>query len=408
MLAHLAPAAEWQQGPSLPDPRWHHAAGASPDGHVFAFGGRLRVGPKRVYEHGTGDFAIDVYDPTKNRWSRGPTVAMRTSRAVDHYYRKVRVEGTRELRRVPVAKERVVRSNKLPYELPFGGADRVGRAHYFSSSGATFFDPGSGTWGHQVFPVFHSESRTGKRWVEGGTVPMWDRSAGATATGPDGRMYLVGGLGKRKYSGEGWLKDRVLGALEIYDPGTEQWLEAAPMKVARQQLGAAFGPDGKLYVFGGCACRGSTAYKVGDEAAKQRALAEGEAMKHPVAMSEVYDPTTDTWSDRAPIPTPRMSVSAAAGRDGKIYVIGGQDRWAGDPLHTVEMYDPAADTWTTGPSLRIGRVAHASAVTPDGRIWVIGGSGTAPGLGDVWRLLRGESGGPQRTVEVLDTAPSND
>lgn len=408
MLADIATAAEWEQAPSLPDPRWHHAAGASPDGYVFAFGGRLRVGQKRIYEHGTGEFAIDIYDPRAKRWTRGPAVAMRTSRVVDHFYKKVVIEGTRKLRSVPVAKERIVQSNELPYELPFGGADALGRAHYFTSSKASYFDPRSGAWGDPLGPVFHSEGRTGKRWVEGGTVPMWSRSAGATATAPDGRMYLVGGLGKRKYSGEGWMKDRVLAALEIYDPETEQWSEAAPMKVARQQLGAAFGPDGKLYVFGGCSCVGGLSYKPGDAESERRAQAESEAMKHSVALTEAYDPVTNTWSDRAPIPTPRMSLSAAAGLDGKIYVIGGQPRWAGGPLATVEIYDPATDTWSKGPSLRIGRQGHASAVTGDGRIWVTGGWGADPELGDVWRMLRGEGGGPQRTVEVLETAPAAD
>ncbi len=362
----------------------------------------MRLGPKQKYQHGVGEYAIDVYDPAQKRWARGPEVGMRTSRIVRHFYRKETIPGTRTLRSVPYEKETLARSNELPYELPFGGADLRGRAYYFTASGSSRFDAKTDTWDHPALPTFHSEGRTGRRWIEGGTAPAHARSAGATATAPDGKMYLVGGLGRRKY-GEEKQKSRVLGVVEIFDPATEQWSEGAPMSVARQQFGAAFAPDGKLYVFGGCACRGSTAYTVGDEESRARARADGEAMAHPVARTEVYDPSTNTWSDRAPIPTPRMSLTAATGLDGKIYVIGGQPRWGGEPMSLVEVYDPVADAWSKGPSLRIGRQGHASAVTPDGKIWVIGGWGADPGIADVWRRLRGEGGGPQKTVEVLET-----
>ncbi|MEX2205975.1 MAG: kelch repeat-containing protein [Myxococcota bacterium] len=406
MLAvNAARAGEWQQAAPLPDPRWHHAAGASPDGHVFAFGGRLLLGSKRKYDHGNRENAIDVYDPKEKTWTRGPEIVPLRRRVVRHYARKVVVPGTRNLKSIPAEKASVVSSDRFQFELPFGGSDRLGRAHYFTPSGSVYYDPTTGEWDQSLGPIVHSKSKWNERWLEGGTAPAWNRSAGATATAPDGKMYLVGGQGKRKY-GEGKQKSRVLGTVEIYDPSTEQWSEGSPMNVARQQFGAAFGPDGKLYVFGGCACRGSTTYTVGDKASQERARVEGEAMEHPVTRTEVYDPTKDTWSDRAAIPTPRMSLSAATGLDGKIYVIGGQQRWGGEPMSLVEVYDPASDSWSKGPSLRIGRQGHASAVTLDGKIWVIGGAGADREIGDIGRLVRGEVGGPQKTVETLQTAPA--
>ncbi|MEX2206807.1 MAG: hypothetical protein WEF50_11320 [Myxococcota bacterium] len=316
-LAGAPGAAEWEDAPPLPDPRWHHAAAASADGYVMAFGGRMRVGPKRKYQHGVREYGIDVYDPAKKRWARGPKMEPFRRRYVHHYARGVIAPGTRKQMYVPAEKASVNSSDRFPYELPFGGADRLGRAHYFVSSGSVFFDPKSGAWGQEIGPIFHSKSKWNDRWIEGGTAPAWRRSAGATATAPDGRMYLVGGLGARKYdNGKGG--DTVLGTLEIYDPATDQWSEAAPMKVPRQQLGAAFSADGKLYVFGGCSCLGGLSYKPGNLESERRAREDSEAMKHPVAVAEVYDPATNSWSDRAPIPTPRMSLSAAAGRDGRI------------------------------------------------------------------------------------------
>ena len=58
-----------------------------------------------------------------------------------------------------------------------------------------------------------------------------------------------------------------------------------------------------------------------------------------VATVEVYDPATDTWTAGPDMPAgrfgPRTSVV-----DGKIYVIGGMDRWVGSAYRTVEEYDP--------------------------------------------------------------------
>ena len=41
-----------------------------------------------------------------------------------------------------------------------------------------------------------------------------------------------------------------------------------------------------------------------------------------VGTVEAYDPQTDTWTEKADIPTPRI-LPAASAVDGKIYVIGG-------------------------------------------------------------------------------------
>jgi N-acetylneuraminic acid mutarotase len=52
-----------------------------------------------------------------------------------------------------------------------------------------------------------------------------------------------------------------------------------------------------------------------------------------------YDPDTDAWTLKAPMPTGRFRLAAAAVKD-KIYAIGGYD---GGPINRVEEYDPAQD-----------------------------------------------------------------
>jgi hypothetical protein len=84
----------------------------------------------------------------------------------------------------------------------------------------------------------------------------------------------------------------------------------------------------------------------------------------------VYDPVTDQWSVLPSLPTPRGSVGVVA-LNGKIHAIGGRDpqnRLQG----THEVFDPAKQVWTSAAPLPIAR-DHLSAVVADGKIHVIGG-----------------------------------
>src|SRR5207249_9834115 len=98
-----------------------------------------------------------------------------------------------------------------------------------------------------------------------------------------------------------------------------------------------------------------------------------------VGAVEEYDPATNTWRARAPIPTPRNHATAGA-VNGKVYVIGGRVGGAfvssgSSNVGVVEEYDPAADLWGA-PKARMpsARSAMASGVL-GGRIYVTGGEG---------------------------------
>ena len=86
---------------------------------------------------------------------------------------------------------------------------------------------------------------------------------------------------------------------------------------------------------------------------------------------EVYDPVTDSWENKTAMPTSRMSLSASE-VDGKIYLIAGK---TGGPLSTValnEVYDVANDSWTTKKPILYSVGGYTSAVV-DGKIYVMGG-----------------------------------
>ena len=80
----------------------------------------------------------------------------------------------------------------------------------------------------------------------------------------------------------------------------------------------------------------------------------------------------DTWTTKAPMPTPRLSP-AAASVNGIVYVIGGGNYSCGT-YSTVEAYDPATDTWTSKAPMPTPRYGLA-AVAVNGIIYAMGGGG---------------------------------
>jgi hypothetical protein len=73
------------------------------------------------------------------------------------------------------------------------------------------------------------------------------------------------------------------------------------------------------------------------------------------------------WEVRAPMPSARTEVAAAA-LDGKIYLIGGYEKHSG----AVEEYDPAQNSWRRRTSLP-KPLHHVGAAAIKGKIYVIGG-----------------------------------
>ena len=148
-----------------------------------------------------------------------------------------------------------------------------------------------------------------------------------------------------------------------------QWSGAAPLPLARHS-GATAVVDGMIYAIGGIEYGNSmTVY----------------GQKYDVttgAVVEAYDPATDTWTAKAPLPYPiNLTTKKAEGRQWlaaaaygeKIYTFGGANIY-GEVRDTIDVYDVATDTWTAGIA-RLPQPTVALTATAFGEaIYLFGGS----------------------------------
>ena len=95
---------------------------------------------------------------------------------------------------------------------------------------------------------------------------------------------------------------------------------------------------------------------------------------------EVYDPLSDTWETKAPMPKPRTNAGVCV-FDDKIYIIGGiKDSSVFNFSNDLQIYHPNTDTWdTTKTPMNYKRDPYACVL--DDLIFVIGGTDGPPYAG---------------------------
>jgi len=408
-------AREWRQVAPMPDPRWFHTAGVGSDGRIYVYGGYVWT-PRSHREYGLGEWSLVIFDPQSNTWTRGPAVPKLRFRI-----RQINESGVLGLGGT-VTQERYwwehENETTMSPELFSGEADPLGRIHWFKAMGSVLFDPVKGRWDQAPsamvsadIPGWKLEDWT-KRGISKshleGTFPTYARAQASVATSPDGKVYLIGGLeGPVKRNDKFYLV--LLSGVDVYDSTTNTWKNVAPMHHPRQLHAATFGADGKLYVFGGFGGVGDYTEDPRDPENSLKEAAEIQSWSRSLASVERYDPATDTWTERAPMPRPRQEMGAALGADGRIYVVGGAYSFGNPlPVDDVDIYDPQTDSWSTGPSLQHPRRALAVVAAPDGRIYAIGGHSIRSGLSS-WlpgSPVKAWGQDLRATVETLETKPN--
>jgi len=158
----------------------------------------------------------------------------------------------------------------------------------------------------------------------------------------NGRIYAIEGF---PATGGG------TNVVEAYDPVADTWSTKASSTIARAYASAVT-INGKIYVVGGCVdsdCRIGVSTVV-----------------------EEYDPVTNTWAIKAPMPTRRFEAVVGV-INNKLYVTAGRtDCPPCSPNPTsLEVYDPATNTWTTKAPMPAAQNGPGGVVS--GKLYVAGG-----------------------------------
>lgn len=86
-----------------------------------------------------------------------------------------------------------------------------------------------------------------------------------------------------------------------------------------------------------------------------------------------------TWEEKAPYNYPR-GRPAVVGIDGKIYLVDGGNPTTGSyDYRKLEMYDPNTNTWTEKADMPSGKAGNFGAIATNGKIYVMGGEGPSAG-----------------------------
>jgi len=197
-------------------------------------------------------------------------------------------------------------------------------------------------------------------WTKKKNMPLGMHHVAAAEL--NGKIYMFGGFKYPDTGKPGW--QPIDNAWE-YDPAKDTWKALAPMPSKRGSANAVV-HGGRIYVVGGASMHPGSKDTFIHPARPHRA----------VDTNEVYDPKTNTWEKRSPMPTARNH--AAAGMvNNKIYIIGGRIGagfiTSGHSVQLVEEYDPATDQWgALKAAMPTARSAVAFA-TYRGKIYVAGG-----------------------------------
>jgi hypothetical protein len=195
----------------------------------------------------------------------------------------------------------------------------------------------------------NASNATENTWDELASMPTSRSGLGVTVI--DGKIYAVGGSGTS--------------VNEIYNPATNMWTAKKPMPEEYNYF-CTVACNNKIYLLGNsyplfydpttnswttnmsaptlrreasaCAVNGKIYFMGGSSGG-------GMAQRY-VDANEMYDPATDTWTAKTPMPFYNSEIMTLIVLDDKIYVFAGQRS-----NYISYIYDPQLDTWTPGPGI---------------------------------------------------------
>jgi len=246
---------------------------------------------------------------------------------------------------------------------------------------AEIYDPASDSW-HTTGPMTSPRSELAARLLPDGRVLVYGDGNGSaagktevfdpvtetfSASGmllraaflatpavlDDGRVLLMGGYLMTTPT-------TYLASVQMWDPVSGLWSEAAPMNFARAYASAVTLANGKVLVAGG---RGDT---------------------FPAA-AELYDPQTGTFSVTGALAVPRMLSVLQRLDDGVVTIGGLASNYALEPA--IERYDVATGLWSTVGKMAFPRRDHGLHVLPGSRVLSVGGTATPTETAEIFDLI---------------------
>jgi hypothetical protein len=211
-----------------------------------------------------------------------------------------------------------------------------------------------------------------------GTGSMTTARAGHSATLlRDGKVLIAGGWLTTESLRPMYPDVSALASAELYDPSSGTFTATGSMATARFGHTATLLPDGRVLIAGGSPTFGS---------------------RVALTNSEIYNPSTGTFTATGDATTPRQWHTATLLNNGKVLITGGlsgssdaqSNIYPQDRIHlaSAELYDPSIGIFTATGDMSTSRYYHTSTLLPNGRVLIEGGfdaSGSAeiydPGAG---------------------------
>lgn len=187
----------------------------------------------------------------------------------------------------------------------------------------------------------------GNAWTPGTAMPTGTERGSSMTAAIGGKIYVAGGL-------RGGVS---VADFSVYDVEADAWSTLPALPVARDHgVGAAAG--GLFYAIAG----------------RNSALS---------GRLDVFEPEAGTWSERAPMPTPRGGFMAAVLESGRIVTCGGEGNRNAESgvFAETEGYVIAEDRWERLPDMPTPR--HGTGAAAVGGVMIVPGGATVEGFGAV-------------------------